>query len=225
MLDSLKQKFTITFVQDNRWKFFVNGFFMTLLLTLASFTLGTIIGIIFCALRFTKIKPLIKVVDIVNGFFVQIPTLVFLMIMVYLIFGKSSLSVTVVVIIGLSIKTGSYMSDIFYAALKATSDGEAEAARALGMNRIQAFTYVTLPQAINNSLDVYKNQFISTIQETSVVSSLAIQELTKASSIVTSRTLDSLFSLIFISILYLLIGYVGNAILDMLENKKHLENV
>lgn len=221
-MEDLYLNFYITFVTDQRWKFFVSGFAMTVLLSMASFVFGTIIGALFCWLRFSKSKFVVKIVNIINGFFVQIPTLVFLMIMVYLIFGNSPLSVIFVVIIGLSIKAASYMSDIFYTAIKATNEGEAEAARALGMNKTQAFINITLPQAVNNSLPVYKNQFITTLQETSVASSLAIQELTKVSSVVTSRTLNALFSLISISVLYILIGYLGTTLISFVGHSKHL---
>lgn len=222
IIENLYARFYITFILDNRWQLFAEGLMMTILLTLSSFVLGTIVGAIVCLIRFSKYKTLVKVISVINGFFVQLPTLVCLMIMVYLIFGNSSLSVIVIVIIGLSLKSASYLSDIFYSAIAATNEGEAEAARALGMSRFQAFIYITLPQSVNNSISVYKNQFITTLQETSVVSSLAIQELTKASSIVTSRTLDAMFGLICISVLYLAIGYAGNAVIGLLGHTKHL---
>lgn len=222
IIENLYARFYITFILDNRWQLFAEGLMMTILLTLSSFVLGTIVGAIVCLIRFSKYKTLVKIISVINGFFVQLPTLVCLMIMVYLIFGNSSLSVIVIVIIGLSLKSASYLSDIFYSAIAATNEGEAEAARALGMSRFQAFIYITLPQSVNNSISVYKNQFITTLQETSVVSSLAIQELTKASSIVTSRTLDAMFGLICISVLYLAIGYAGNAVIGLLGHTKHL---
>ena len=72
-------------------------------------------------------------------------------------------------------------------------------------------------------LPVYKNQFIITMQETSIVGYLAIMDLTRASDIITSRTLNALFGLIVISILYLLLGWIGGKCLDLLSHKKHLE--
>ena len=218
----LYENFIVTFISEQRWKFFLNGFLMTIILSMSTFILGTIFGALICWLRFSKSKVVVKIANVLNGFFVQLPTLVLLMIMVYIIFGESSLSVLVVVIFGLSLKSASYISDIFYSAIVATNEGEAEAARALGMNKTQAFIYITLPQAVKNSLSVYKNQFITTLQETSIASSLAVQELTKASEIVTSRTLNALFSLICVSILYLLIGYAGTAFISLLEHDKHL---
>lgn len=221
-MENIYYRLIITFVEDNRWKFFVDGLLTTIVLTVFSFILGSAIGALFCWLRYSKSKAFIKVINIINAFLVQLPTLVLLMVMVYIIFGKTNLSVIVVVIIGLTLKTGSYMSDIFYSAIESTNSGETEAARALGMNKFQAFVYITLPQAIDNSLPVYKNQFITTLQETSIVGSLAIQDLTKASTIVTSRTLDAFFGLICISILYILIGFIGSLIINTLSNRKHL---
>ena len=221
-MSDIIEKFYLTFIQDDRWKYFTDGLLMTLLLTLSSFIFGTIVGALICKIRLSGSKVFKKIFEILNGFLVQIPTLVLLMVMVYIIFGKTSISVVIIVIIGLTLKTASYMSDIFCSAILATSSGEAEAARALGMNKYQAFVYITLPQAIQNSLQVYKNQFISTMQETSVVGSLAIQELTKASSIVTSRTMDAFFGLISITIIYFLIGYIGVAILNLIGNTKHI---
>ena len=219
---SIYRKFYMTFIQDDRWKYFFDGLLMTLLLTLSAFLLGSLIGALICRIRFSNSKFFKKLFETINSLLVQIPTLVLLMVMVYIIFGKTSLSVVIIVIIGLTLKTGSYMSDIFYTAVEATNSGEAEAARALGMNKYQAFVYITLPQSIQNSLAVYKNQFITTLQETSIVGQLAIQELTKASAIVTSRTMDAFFGLISISILYLLIGYAGRAVLNMLGHTKHI---
>lgn len=221
-MENLYGRFFITFIQDNRWKYFLDGLLMTLLLTLSSFILGSLIGALVCRIKLSNSKVFKKIIEIINSFLVQIPTLVLLMVMAYIIFGKTSLSIVIVVIIGLTLKTGSYMSDIFYSAIVATNFAEAEAARALGMSKYQAFIYITLPQSIQNSLSVYKNQFISTLQETSVVGSLAIQELTKASSVVTSRTMDALFGLISISILYLLIGYIGVAVINLLGHTKHI---
>ena len=219
---SLSERFYVTFIYDNRYQFFVDGFLMTLLLTLSSFVLGTILGAVFCLLRFSKVKVIRKIVDVIVGFFIQLPTLVWLLICAYVIFVDTNLSVVIIVILGLTIKAASYMCDIFYTAVTAVNDGEAEAARTLGMTKYQAFMKVTFPQAVKNALPIYKNQFIITMQETSIVGYLAIQDLTRASSIVTSRTLDALFGVIVVAIMYIVIGYVFTALLNFLGHEKHL---
>jgi len=221
-MEDLGYRFYTTFIYEDRWKIFASGLLMTLILTFASFLLGSLIGAIFCALRLKENKIVTKVLAVVNGFLVQIPTLVLLMIFLYIVFSGAGLSTVIVCIIGLTLKTGAYLSDIFYNAIISVDPGEIEAARALGMSKTQAFLKVTLPQAVNNGISIYQNQFVISLQETSIVGSLAVEELTKASSIVTSRTLDAMFGLICISIVYILIGAIGSKLFGLLNKQKHL---
>lgn len=215
-------KFYVTFIYEDRWKFFLDGFWMTLLLTIASFLLGSLFGALLCSLKLSKYRAIRKAVGWLTSLLIQLPTLVLLMLFAYIIFGSTPLSVVVIVIIGLTMKAGAYIADIFYTAVTAVNNGELEAAQTLGMSKLQVFRYITLPQALHTALPIYKNQFVSTLQETSIVGYLAIMDLTRASDIITARTLDALFGLIVVSLLYLIIGRSGTALLNLLENKKHL---
>ena len=221
-MEYLKQRLYLTFVLQDRWKFFVDGLWMTLLLTAASFILGSLVGAAFCTLKLSKFKRIKKITNTVISVLVQLPTLVLLMMFVYIIFGETSLPATLIVIFGLTLKAGAYISEIFSSAVTAVNPGEIEAAKTLGLSRLQVFLHITLPQAITSALPVYKNQFIITLQETSIVGYLAIVDLTRASDIVTARTYDAFFGLIIISILYLLVGYLGNLLLGLLGHRKHL---
>lgn len=51
---------------------------------------------------------------------------------------------------------------------------------------------------------------------------LAIMDLTRASSIITSRTMDAFFGLLCVSVIYLLIGYIGQALLGLLGRRTHI---
>ena len=206
----------VTFIYQSRYQFFVQGLQTTLILTFSSFLLGTVCGIVLCAGGRSKHAAIRRTTSIFRSACMEIPTMVLLMIMVYIIFGSSSLPVMVIVAVGLTLKAASYLSEIFDTALNTVADGEVEAARTLGMTRWQAFRYVTLPQTVTSALPLYENQFISTMQETSVVGYLAIVDLTRASSIVSSRTLDAFFGLITITIIYFLIGKVAKRFFQLL---------
>ncbi len=212
----------MTFVHEARWKFFVEGFWMTILLTLTTFILGTVFGAALCWMALSKNKIVKAVSKCITNLFVQLPTLVLLMVFVYVIFGDTPLSVVVIVIIGLTLKAAAYMSEIFYSAVTSVEKGEIEAAGTLGMTRFQTFCHVILPQSVASALPIYKNQFVITLQETSIVGYLAIVDLTRASDIVTSRTLDAMFGLISVAVLYLLIGWIGSGLLNILGHKKHI---
>lgn len=221
-MESLMDRFYLSFIYEDRWKFFLDGFWMTLLLTAASFVLGSLLGALLCAMKLSRRGWLRKTVNTVISVLVKMPTMVLLMFFVYIIFGSAPLSVVVIVIFGLTLKAGAYISEVFYTAVTAVARGEVEAAHTLGLTRLQVFRYITLPQAVSMALPVYKNQFVITLQETSIVGYLAILDLTRASDVIISRTLDALLGLVVISVIYLLIGYLGGLLLDLLEKKKHL---
>lgn len=208
-----------TFIFEDRYKFFLQGLGNTLLLTVASFILGTVFGIILCAMRRSSRKFINQIAKAITMLFVETPTMVLLMILVYIVFGSSIIPVLPVVALGLSLKAGAYLSEIFSTALSTVADGEIEAARTLGMNSWKAFRYVTLPQTVQRALPLYMNEFIVTLQETSVVGYLAIIDLTRASSIVASRTMDSFFGIIAVTIIYFGIGYLAKKVFGIFMKK------
>ena len=180
-MEDLLNRIYLSFIYQDRWKFFVEGLGITLLLTVGSFILGSIFGAGFCALKNSRHKIIRKVTNALISVLVQLPTLVLLMLFVYIFFGSTPISVTIVVMFGLTLKAGAYISEIFHTAVVAVNSGEIEAAHTLGLSRFQVFRYITLPQAISTALPVYKNQFIITLQETSLVGYLAVVDLTRAS--------------------------------------------
>lgn len=220
--EELYKQIYVTFIYEDRWRFFLEGFWTTLLLTFTSFILGTLIGILLCKLKMAGYKWVRIITKIFTSLIIQIPTLLLLMLFAYIIFGSVSLPVIASVIIGLTIKTGCYMSDIFQAAVGTVAHGEVEAARTLGMTKLQSFRYIILPQTVKTVLPVYKNQFISCLQETSVVGYLAILDLTRASNIVSYRTFDAMFALLAVTLIYLIIGWTVGAIINLAGKKKHL---
>lgn len=135
--NDLVNNFYVTFIYENRWRFFLDGFWMTLLLTLSSFLLGSLLGALLCALKASPRKAISKTVTAVNSLLVQLPTMVLLMLFVYIIFGQVPISVVVIVIFGLTLKVSCYMTDIFYTAIHTVDRGEIEAAQTLGLSKLQ----------------------------------------------------------------------------------------
>ena len=215
-------RFYVSFIFEDRYLYILKGLKTTVILTLGSFILGTLLALVFCALKRSKVKTVARIANIICNFFVQIPTMVLLMVFVYIIFGSSTLNILITVIIALTIKAAAFLAGIFYTAVETVNIGEIEAARTLGMSKRQTFFGVVFPQTVTTALPLFKNQFISTLQETSVVGYLAIMDLTRASSIITSRTMDAFFGLLCVSVIYLLIGYIGQALLGLLGRRTHI---
>ncbi|NCC47193.1 MAG: hypothetical protein EOM16_09185, partial [Bacteroidia bacterium] len=66
-------------------------------------------------------------------------------------------------------------------------------------------------------LPVYKGEFVSLVKMTSIVGYIAVQDLTKASDIIRSRTFDAFFPLIMAAVIYLVIAWLLTWILDYVE--------
>lgn len=162
----MPEKFYMTFVFDDRYLYFVKGLKTTIILTLGSFLCGILLAFGLCALKRSKHKAVQAVVNVVCNFFVQIPSMVLLMIFVYIIFGSSGLNIIITVIIALTIKAAAFLSEIFFTAVETVDPGEVEAARTLGLSKRQTFFRVVFPQSLMTALPLFKNQFISTLQET-----------------------------------------------------------
>ena len=68
-------------------------------------------------------------------------------------------------------------------------------------------------------LPVYKGEFISLVKMTSIVGYIAVQDLTKASDIIRSRTFDAFFPLVMVAILYFAISWLLLQSLEYLERR------
>ena len=216
----LMGRFYSTFIQDSRYLFFLQGLQTTLVLTFSSFLLGILFGVALCAASRSKNRFLKKASEVLSYFLVEIPTMVLLMVLVYIVFGYSALPVLIIVIAGLTLKAGAYLAEIFRSALATVDPGEIEAARTLGMSGWQTFRYISFPQAASAALPLCRNQFVYTMQETSVVGYLAIMDLTRASSVVTSRTMDAFFGLLVITVIYFMIGAIVKGAMNLLIKRK-----
>src|SRR5258708_14062040 len=112
-----------------------------------------------------------------------------------------------------------YVSEIFRTGIEGVDKGQTEAGIAMGFSRVQTFLHIVLPQHVQRILPVYKGEFISLVKMTSIVGYIAVQDLTKASDIIRSRTFDAFFPLVLIAVLYFLIAWALLLALEYLERK------
>ena len=222
-MQTIKDSLYINLVYEDRYMFLIKGFLLTLCMTGLTFLLATILGAVFCRIRLGKIRTARKIVELVSTLFIRLPTLVLLLIFVYLLFSGWNVDTVFLAIIAFTMKAGAYISDILFTAYRAIRSGEIEAGRTLGLSRWKVFRYVILPQVVQKGLPTYKNQLIITLQETSLVGFFAINDLTRASQVITSRTMDPYISLIITSVAYLLIGALSSLLFRLVDRQKHLK--
>ncbi len=201
-LEALTSNFTKAFVAESRWQMVLEGLGVTLAIALASFALGTLGGAFLCWLGRrggTCAAFAHGYVRIVTG----IPTLVWLLLLYYVVFKNSSIPGGLVAIICLGLESSAPLSGVFQMGLSSVGAGQVEACAALGLSRRQTMRHVVMPQALVSVWKLYSGQLTGLIKATSIVGYVAVTDLTKASDIIRSRTFEALFPLVSTALVYL----------------------
>ena len=182
--------------------------------------IGTIIAI---TRNYYENTGKLKVLNFLGKTYVNIirgtPVILQLMIIYYVIFKTSDISILIVGIIAFGINSGAYVAEIIRAGIDSVSKDQLEGGLALGLNYGKCMRYIVLPQAIKNILPALGNEFITLVKETSVGSMIGIVDLTKASDIIASRTYEYFFPLIIVAIIYLIITLGLTKLVSKMEVK------
>lgn len=218
--EKLKETVHKNLILENRWRFIVDGLQETLVISLCSLFFGTLLAALICWMRMSRSRLLQGIAGVYIDLLRGVPLLVLLMIMFYVVLAQSGFSATTVAIISFSMVFAAYVSEMFRTAIKAVGHGQTEAGIALGFTPLQTFRYIVLPQATRAVMPVYKGEAVSLFKNTSIVGYIAIQDLTKASDLIRSRTFDAFFPLIFITIIYFVLAWLLGKALDFIVKKR-----
>lgn len=139
-------------------------------------------------------------------------------------FSIQSVDMTVRGILALAFGYGAYEAEIFRAGIEAISKGQMEAARSLGMSYFQSMRYVVLPQAVRIVLPPLGNDFISMLKDTSLVSALAIRELTQLGKLYRGRTFRTFETWNTVACLYLIMTITLSLLVRLMERKFSVES-
>jgi His/Glu/Gln/Arg/opine family amino acid ABC transporter permease subunit len=113
-------------------------------------------------------------------------------------------------VIGLSFNYGAYLTEVFRAGIESVQKGQSEAALSLGLNSSQVMRRIILPQAIRITMPPFTNNFITLVQDTALLSTIAVLELQQQMSTIADPLLDAnkkLFIYILGALVYLAICY------------------
>ena len=212
-LESIAESFEKNFIREDRWKMILDGIGTTCLITVMSTLFGTLLAFLICMFRRTGSSLANSISNIYVKLLQGTPMVVLLMILYYVILGKSGLDAVWVAIIGFSLNVGAYVSEIMRSGIESIDGGQREAALALGYSETQAFFRFIFPQAAVRFLPVYKQEIVSLLKSTSIVGYIAIQDLTKMSDIIRSRTYEAFFPLIATAIIYFILAWIISIIL------------
>ncbi len=122
-------------------------------------------------------------------------------------------------VLGLAIAYGAYEAEVYRAGIESIEKGQMEAARSLGMSYTQAMRYVILPQAVQRVLPPIGNDFIAVLKDSSLVSVLAVNDLTHKGDLHRARTFRTFETWNTVTFLYLILTVSFSRLVRALERK------
>ena len=130
-----------------------------------------------------------------------------------------NISMSARAIVALAVTYGAFLAEIFRAGIQSIGRGQMEAARSLGMSYSQAMRHVILPQAIRNVLPALGNDFVAMVKDSSLVSVLAVRDITQMARLYAGTTFRFRESYITLSVMYLTITVLLSLLVQLMERR------
>lgn len=199
--------------------YYLEGLQVTLALAFWTLILATIVGVALGMVRAQNCKIISSIIDGWINFIRGVPVMVQIFIVYYGI--ATSLPQFWAAVVSLTVNSSVYIAEHTRAGMQAVNKGQMEAARCIGMSKMQANWYIIIPQAIKNILPSLCNEFILLIKNTSIVSVIALHELTYTSNSVRANTFLAFEPLIVTAFIYFIITYILKKMVGILERRLH----
>ena len=199
---------------------FIQGWLVTVLISAAALVLSLLIGLL-CALiqraRFLPLRYLGKLyIELIRG----TPLLVQILVFFYVVADAVGIENRYLVgVLTLALFSGAYIAEIVRAGIESLGESQLESARAIGLTKTQTYRYVVLPQVIRRILPPLAGQFGALIKDSSLLSIIAVSELTLNAQEVNAFTYSALESYLPLAAGYLLLTLPISMFSRYLEKK------
>ncbi|MCR5536950.1 MAG: amino acid ABC transporter permease [Succinivibrio sp.] len=124
-----------------------------------------------------------------------------------------------------SINSGAYVAEIFRSGIQSIDRGQREAGRSLGLTWGQTMIFIIIPQAFRRIIPQLGNEFIAMLKDSSLVSVIGFEELTRKGQLIIASTYGSLEIWTAVAILYLIMTLSISRLVAYLEKKFNTKKV
>ena len=192
--------------KDDHMPQILGGFKITLLITASAIIFGSLLGIPLCMLRKAKRKQLSLLGDFISGVFYNLPALILLMGLYYVLFrrfGWSPLAAAITIFI---LRFMAASCRLYILAMDHIGGVQLDAAKALCLRPFTTFRRIILPQAAAFLAKPMREEIIRLLELTTVVGYIGVWDLTKMVDWIRGRTYESFFPIAFATLLYCLLS-------------------
>lgn len=214
------------------WDAIIPGLRTTISATVTGFAIALVLGLLAGLGRISHNvvarNVAITYIEFVRG----VPMLVLLFTTAYVIvpqlsgafgFANSSISFFFRGVFALALIYGAYLAEVFRAGIESVPRGQTEAGRALGLSHAQTLRTVVLPQAVRNMTPAIGNDLIAMLKDSSLLSVLAIREITQNGRLYASSTFQFRPTYLVLTFLYLSMTLVLSLLLRWYRSRLGLD--
>ena len=210
----------------NSFPLLLLGAVITVKITAMSVALGIVIGLFAGIARICRVKPLRFLAAVYVDFFRGTPLLVqiFLFYFAVPVITGQRIDPYVAAVGSCGINSGAYIAEIVRAGIQSIDEGQMEAGRSLGMTWTQTMRYVIVPQAIKRVIPPLGNEFIALLKDSSLVSVIGFEELTRRGQLIIAKTYGSLEIWFSVAIIYLVMTLSISRLVAYLEKRYNTDD-
>lgn len=197
----------------------LDGLYMTIHISILSIIFGTIMGILGALCKISKNFILRSIANVYVEWIRNTPLLIQVL---FIYFGLGvflNLSPMVASVIALSFFSGAYITEIIRAGIQSVPRGQKEAAQSIGMTEFQAMRLIILPQAIKRILPPLAGQFITLVKDSSLVSVIAVTDLTYVAKNIVTTTFRAFEVWLVIAVFYFVLSFTLSLAVRKLESR------
>lgn len=213
-------EFDLSLVTDSL-PLLLQGALVTLEITALAVGLGLVFGLVAALSQLSKFAPLRLIAKVYVDFIRGTPLLVQIFIIYFalpVIIGHR-IDPFFAAVAACSINSGAYVAEIFRAGIQSIDIGQMRAGLSLGMNWTMTMRYIILPQAFKRIIPPLGNEFIAMLKDSSLVSVIGFEELTRSGQLIIAETYGSLEIWSAVAIIYLVMTLTITRIVSVLEKK------
>lgn len=218
------------FIEKNGYKIFLQGLEKTILIAIFGLIIGLILGSMLAIFKLLPKTTMSKIANVFTNIYVALfrgtPMVVQLLIIHFIVFPSIGVSLEgwVEGMLAFGLNSSAYVCEIMRGGILSVDKGQTEAGKALGLNYPMTMTKIVIPQAIKNVVPTLGNEFITLIKETSIVSFIAVVDVTKAFQNIANSTYEYIVPYLMLALTYLILVLIITFLIKVIERRLRLSD-
>ncbi len=220
------QIFYDKFITEEGYKQTLTGLSNTVAIAVFGLLIGFLLGSIIAVVKLIPVKNAVitflkKICDGYVAIFRGTPIVVQLLLLHFAVFPALGINLGDIVESSLifGFNSAAYISEIMRSGINSVDKGQMEAGRSMGFGYTRTMVKIVIPQAFRNILPTLGNEFISLIKETSVLSLIAVTDITRSFKAIAESTYEYFIPYIMLALVYFVIVYLISLLVKFMERR------